>query len=73
MFKKCERRRRRWTVEHGYTISSPCDPNGSGELKGELWTSDNNDRHQTWPILSREQKEKTFIFTHFFIILSVYK
>ena len=22
-----------WTPEHGYTISSPCEPNGSGELK----------------------------------------
>ena len=21
------------TPEHGYTISSPCEPNGSGELK----------------------------------------
>ena len=24
---------RRWTPEHGYTISSPCEPEGSGELK----------------------------------------
>ena len=23
------------TPEHGYTISSPCEPNGSGELKNE--------------------------------------
>ena len=23
------------TPEHGYTISSPCEPNGSGELKIE--------------------------------------
>ena len=23
------------TPEHGYTISSPCEPNGSGELKKE--------------------------------------
>ena len=23
------------TPEHGYTISSPCEPNGSGELKME--------------------------------------
>ena len=22
-----------WTPDHGYTISSPCEPNGSGELK----------------------------------------
>ena len=22
-----------WTPEHGYTISSPCEPNDSGELK----------------------------------------
>ena len=22
------------TTEHGYTISSPCEPDGSGELKG---------------------------------------
>ena len=21
-----------WTPEHGYTISSPCEPDGSGEL-----------------------------------------
>ena len=26
-------RRRRQTPEHGYTISSPCEPDGSGELK----------------------------------------
>ena len=25
--------RRRRTLEHGYTISSPCEPEGSGELK----------------------------------------
>ena len=25
------------TTEHGYTISSPCEPDGSGELKiGEI-------------------------------------
>ena len=23
------------TPEHGYTISSPCEPDGSGELKNE--------------------------------------
>ena len=23
------------TTEHGYTISSPCEPDGSGELKKE--------------------------------------
>ena len=23
---------RRWTPDHGYTISSPCEPEGSGEL-----------------------------------------
>ena len=23
------------TPEHGYTISSPCDPEGSGELKSQ--------------------------------------
>ena len=27
------RPRQRRTPEHGYTISSPCEPNGSGELK----------------------------------------
>ena len=25
-----------WTPEHGYTISSPCEPEGSGELKRYL-------------------------------------
>ena len=25
-----------WTPEHGYTISSPCEPNGSGELKSSV-------------------------------------
>ena len=24
------------TTEHGYTISSPCEPDGSGELKIEV-------------------------------------
>ena len=24
------------TTEHGYTISSPCEPDGSGELKSQL-------------------------------------
>ena len=28
MFELCGR-----TLEHGYTISSPCEPEGSGELK----------------------------------------
>ena len=30
MFKHCEQRQW-WTTEHGYTISSPCEPNGLGE------------------------------------------
>ena len=25
------------TTEHGYTISSPCEPDGSGELKIYMW------------------------------------
>ena len=25
----------RWTPDHGHPISSPCEPNGSGELKTE--------------------------------------
>ena len=29
-YEHCGRRR---TLEHGYTISSPCEPEGSGELK----------------------------------------
>ena len=32
-FEHCVRRQLRRTTEHGYTISSPCEPNGSGELK----------------------------------------
>ena len=24
------------TTEHGYTISSPCEPDGSGELKNRV-------------------------------------
>ena len=29
----------------GYTISSPCEPNGSGELKmGEIWGRNQNDK-----------------------------
>ena len=31
MIEKCERQRR--TTEHGHPICSPCEPNGSGELK----------------------------------------
>ena len=30
MIEKCERQR---STEHGYTISLPCEPNCSGELK----------------------------------------
>ena len=30
MFEHCGQQRQ--TPEHGYTISSPCDPEGSGEL-----------------------------------------
>ena len=26
----------RWTPEHGYTISSPCEPEGAGELKKHI-------------------------------------
>ena len=34
MFEHCGRRTDgRRTTDHGYTISSPCEPNGSGELK----------------------------------------
>ena len=37
MFEKCGRTTddegRRRTTDHGYTISSPCEPEGSGELK----------------------------------------
>ena len=33
MFEHCEQqRRRRRTSEHGYPISSPCEPDGSDEL-----------------------------------------
>ena len=38
MFEMCERRRRR-AAEHGYAISSPCEPNGSGELKRLLFST----------------------------------
>ena len=31
--RNCGRTTDGWTPEHGYTISSPCEPNGSGELK----------------------------------------
>ena len=50
MFKHCWRRRQRQrpqrqrrrqrTPEQGYTISSPCEPNGSGELK--MWQMKKN-------------------------------
>ena len=38
MFEHCGRRQTdgRRTLDHGYTISSPCKPNGSGELKSYL-------------------------------------
>ena len=41
MFEMCERRRRRRrrAAEHGYAISSPCEPNGSGELKRLLFST----------------------------------
>ena len=34
-FEHCGQKRRqgRRTTEHGYTVSSPCEPNGSEELK----------------------------------------
>ena len=28
-----------WTLDHGHPISSPCEPNGSGELKSVMTTS----------------------------------
>ena len=34
-FGQQRQRQLRRTPEHGYTISSPCEPNGSGELKPE--------------------------------------
>ena len=40
MFEHCGRRTDgRRTTDHGYTISSPCEPNGSGELKTEIKAS----------------------------------
>ena len=27
---------RRWTPDHGHPISSPCESNGSGELKKDI-------------------------------------
>ena len=44
MFEHCGRRRRttdgrRQTPEHGYTISSPCEPECSGELKNKMTNS----------------------------------
>ena len=38
MFKHCwrQQRRRQQTPEQGYTLSSPCEPDGSGELKIEF-------------------------------------
>ena len=35
----------RQTRDHGYTISSPCEPEGSGELK--MWTDDDGHRRTT--------------------------
>ena len=41
MFEKCGRTTTdadgRWTPDHGYTISSPCEPEGSGELILSAW------------------------------------
>ena len=41
MIEKCEQQqqRPRRTTEHGYTVSSPCEPSGSGELNlGSFFT-----------------------------------
>ena len=35
--------------EHGYTISSPCEPNGSGELKTHV--SSNPTNSTIWSLL----------------------
>ena len=43
MIEKCEQQRRQQrTTEHGYTISSPCEPNGSGELINSIVLTDQN-------------------------------
>ena len=36
------------TSDHGHPISSPCEPNGSGELKNLLF---GNHKAQSFPIL----------------------
>ena len=39
--------RPRRTPEHGYTISSPCEPNGSGELKSVITPFKRNNNAKT--------------------------
>ena len=34
------------TTEHGYTISSPCEPDGSGELKKAINIASSSDHDQ---------------------------
>ena len=41
MFEKFELTDDRRTPEHGYTISSPCEPDGSGELKNTTFVEGN--------------------------------
>ena len=54
------------TPEHGYTISSPCEPNGSGELgSGELIIA-SAERHQRKIFQSaRKTKKERVKFTNF--------
>ena len=39
------------TPDHGHPISSPCEPNGSGELKMKPWT----------PIHTRSNESQNFV------------
>ena len=50
------------TPDHGHPISSPCEPNGSGELKRALF---NGRQHVKRALSVRDGKQKgTFMHSH---------
>ena len=52
MFEHCGRRTDDGRRIHWYSISSPCEPNGSGELK--------MDREEKFAFKTKEESEKIF-------------
>ena len=58
------------TTEHGYTISSPCEPDGSGELKNLFSHGVAHQYHTSYPETTNATDSHHPAVGHLLVILS---